>query len=83
MLCGRGYSQAFLGLHGNSLGVGLHAGVESNNVAFTVGFNKPVFSSELPLLVYSTVGYVYKFSDDNPFSISLHGGGAYSHCNKV
>lgn len=79
----KGYTQAFVGIHGNSLGVGVHAGVESNCIAFTAGFNNPLLSSTTPRLFYSTVGYVYKFSEDDPFSVSLHAGVAYSKAKVV
>ena len=83
MLSSKGYSQAFLGAHGNSLGIGLHAGVESGSIAFQMGYNKAVFSSEAPTLLYSTIGYIYKFSQEEPFSISFNAGGAYSQGKKV
>lgn len=83
MIIAKGHSQAFLGIHGNSLGIGLHAGVESGSIAFQMGYNKAVFSSTTPTFFYSTVGYVYKFSEDDPFSISLHGGCAYSMSKTV
>lgn len=83
MIIAKGHSQTFLGIHGNSLGIGLHAGVESGSIAFQMGYNKAVFSSTTPTFFYSTVGYVYKFSEDDPFSISLHGGGAYSQSKWV
>lgn len=73
------HSQVFLGFQANSIGAGLHLGVQSDNIQFTVGMQHPVFKSENPALLYSTVGYSYKLSDnDNPFSIGLHGGFAYS-----
>lgn len=71
-------AQPFAGIHINNIGAGLQAGVETNNIRLTLGMNHPLRSTENPTLYYGTVGYVYNFSDEEPISVSLHGGFAYS-----
>lgn len=72
-------SQVFTGIQFTNIGAGLNIGVESNNIAFTAGMSHPLIKSENPALYYSTVGYLIKWGDiDNPWSVGLHGGGAYS-----
>ena len=75
---------AFLGGSITSIGPGLHAGFEGKifwlkNVALTTGWTHSIRKTSVnPDSYYFTAGYVYQFTNNNSYNISLHGGYAYS-----
>ena len=70
------YSQAFIGVQINSMGAGLNLGIEVNNVSVIAGYNMPFLKATMPGLYYLETGYTYKFTEQEPFSVSMYAGAA-------